>query len=240
MTMLPWRSISASRPGGITVVVSYCSTIAGPDEPVAGAQPLALVERREVPLGRAVDLEDDLALERRRRRTDRRRRPRAAAGCSSSTRPMPTARMLMISIGASKRWPYSSSCAAWKRSFELLDPGVVDVAGRHLGAHLVALPGVAAVGEPPHEAAVLRDGVGVELCDGLRDELVEARRELCLVEALERVALGGRRTRAGGRSRAARSRRGCPGAAARARARSRARARCRRRTAAPRRRRRRA
>jgi len=35
----------------------------------------------------------------------------------SSTRPMPTARMLMISIGASKRWPYSSSWAAWKRPF---------------------------------------------------------------------------------------------------------------------------
>ena len=89
----------------------------------------------------------------------------------------------MISIGASKRWPYSSSWAAWKRVLQLLDPGVVDGARRHLGAHLVALPGVAAVGEAPHEAAVVRDGVGVELRDGLVDELVEARRELRLVEA---------------------------------------------------------
>ena len=29
-TMLPCRSISAASPGGITVVESYCSTIAGP------------------------------------------------------------------------------------------------------------------------------------------------------------------------------------------------------------------
>ena len=47
--------------------------------------------------------------------------------------------------------------------------------GRHLGAHLVPLPGVAAVGEPSHEAALSRDGVGVELRDGLPDELVEGR-----------------------------------------------------------------
>ena len=90
----------------------------------------------------------------------------------------------MISIGASKRWPYSSSCAAWKRSFSSSTQASSTVAGRHLGAHLVSLPGVAAVGEPSHEAAVVRDGVGVELCDGLRDELVEARSESCALSRL--------------------------------------------------------
>ena len=96
----------------------------------------------------------------------------------------------MISIGASKRWPYSASCARVEALLQLLDPGVVDGSGRHLRAHLVALPGVAAVGEPPDEAAILGHAVRLELCDGLPDELVEARREPRLVEALQRVALG--------------------------------------------------
>ncbi len=96
----------------------------------------------------------------------------------------------MISIGASKRWPYSSSCAAWKRAFSSSTQASSTAPGGHLGAHLVALPGVAAVGQPPHEPALLGDGVGVELRDGLAGELVEARRELRRVEVLERMALG--------------------------------------------------
>ena len=39
---------------------------------------------------------------------------------------------------------------------QLLDPGVVDLAGGHVEAHLVALARVAAVGEPPDEPPVLR------------------------------------------------------------------------------------
>ena len=58
-------------------------------------------------------------------------------------------------------------------------------------AHFVSLPCVAAIGEPSHEAAVVRNGVGVELCDGLLDELVEPVGQLWHVEAPERVALRG-------------------------------------------------
>ena len=72
-----------------------------------------------------------------------------------------------------------------------LDPGVVDVAGGHVEAHLVALAGVAAVGEPADEPAVLGHAVRLELGGGLRDELVVAALEPALVERLERVALGG-------------------------------------------------
>ena len=110
------------QPGGMTVVESYCSTIAGPIEPVAGAQELALVERRQSGARRAVDVEHDLALERLRLRRVAAAGLGESAGSSSAIRPMPTTRMLMISISASKRWPYSCSCARWNALLELLHP----------------------------------------------------------------------------------------------------------------------
>ena len=117
-------------------------------------QPVALVERRLA------------ALDRRRRprtpprapssapATGRRRRCSSSRPArSSSTRPMPTTRTLMISIAASKRWPYSASCAAWKPSASSSTQASSIAPGGHVEAHLVALAGVAAVGEAPHAAA---------------------------------------------------------------------------------------
>src|SRR5207237_1408052 len=74
---------------------------------------------------------------------------------------------------------------------ELLDPRIVDGTRGHLRPHLVALPRVAAIGEPPDQPPVLRHRVRVELRGRLRDELLEACRQPRVVERLERVALGG-------------------------------------------------
>ena len=162
-----------------------------PGEAVAGAQPLALVERRAVALRPARDLEDHLAVERLRSRTG----SPSPASSSVGLQLVDAADADGADVDDLDRRVEAVAVLELVRGVEarlqLLDPGVVDVAGGHLGAHLVALPGVAAVGQAPHEAAILGDRVGVELRDGLAGELVEARRELRLVEALERVALGG-------------------------------------------------
>ena len=73
---------------------------------------------------------------------------------------------------------------------ELVDPPLTDLAGGHVEADLVALAGVAAVRQAPHEAPVLRHAVRVELRHGLRRELVVARAQPADVEALERMPLG--------------------------------------------------
>ena len=97
----------------------------------------------------------------------------------------------MISIGASNWWPYSASCARWKRSFSSSTQAASTGPARNLGAHLVSLPGVAAVGESPDEPPILGNRVRVELRRRLGGELVEACGEARLVEALQLVALGG-------------------------------------------------
>ncbi len=159
-------------------------------EPVARAQQFALVERGEVPFGAAVDLEHDLAL-----LCHRLGRVAVAGGDGRGLQLVHAAdadgadvddldrRVELVAV-------LGLVCRV-EALLQSLHPGVVDGPGRHLRAHLVPLPGVAAVCEPPYETAVGRDGVGVELGYGLLDELVEARRQLRLVEALERVALGG-------------------------------------------------
>ena len=72
---------------------------------------------------------------------------------------------------------------------QLFHPRVVDLAGGDVEADLVALAGIAAVGEPADEPPLLRHLVGVELRDRVRGELREARREPLAVEGLQRVAL---------------------------------------------------
>ena len=122
-----------------------------------------------------VDLEDDLALE----------RPRRAGSPSPASS---SARLQLVDAADADgadvddldRRVEAVAVLELVRGvealLELLDPGVVDRPGRHLGAHLVALARVAAVGEAPHEAAVVRDARRASSCaTACADELVEAR-----------------------------------------------------------------
>ena len=73
-----------------------------------------------------------------------------------------------------------------------VDPAVVDRSGRDVEAHLVALAGVAAVGEPADEPALLGYAVGVELGERLRRRARRsARSSRVAVERLQGVPLGG-------------------------------------------------
>ena len=163
MTMFPWRSISAVKPGRH--------------------------DRRRVVLldhGRAGD-----RLTGAQRHPGRRRRRERRAGAPSTsnttsrsnfgaraqlvrlsisgqssggTRPTPLTRTLTMSISASKRWPYSRSWARWKASVvrATQSPSSIAPAGR-LEAHLVALARVAAVRETCDDGPVAGEAVLVEL-----------------------------------------------------------------------------
>ena len=153
-------------------------------------------------------------------------------------------RMLMISISASKRCPYSASCARWKPSFSRFHPGVVDRPRRRVEANLVALPGVAAICKLPHDAAISAGTAcrpRAVAPTAWATSCVEAgASRLRLVEPLDLMTLGGNELVVVDRWRVGLSRRRCRGRAEPARAGSRARERCRMRTAAQRRRPRRA
>ena len=146
--------LGARGRAGSTVVVSYCSTIAGPVDPVARAQQLAVVERRRVALGAPSTSNT----------TSRSSVSRATGS------PLPRSSSAPVELVDSAdaddadvhdldRGVEAVAVLGLVRGVEalreLLDPGVVDGAGGHLGAHLVALARVAAVGEAPHEAPVV-------------------------------------------------------------------------------------
>ena len=89
---------------------------------------------------------------------------------------------------------------------QVLDPGIVDGARRCVEAHLVALSGVAAVGEAAHQAVALGHAVRLQPLQRLAGQRLETGAEMGAVERAERLALGGdelvlhvRRQQAGGR-----------------------------------------
>ena len=136
---------------------------------VAGAQRLAVVEGRRRRLGLAVDVEDDLALERLRAATGSPSPASISAHWSSSIAADRRAtRTLTISTSASKRWPYSRSWARVERLLRAARPRRRRSRRRDVEAHLVALARVAAVGEAADERALLGHAVRVELGDRLR------------------------------------------------------------------------
>ena len=205
MTMFPWRSISAVEAGRDDRRRVVLLDDRRPGDPVAGPQALALVERRRVALAPAVDVEDDLALERQRpRRVAVAGLELAAAAARRRGRCRPT-RTLMISIGGVEALAVLGLVRRVEALRELLDPGVVDVPGGHVDAHLVALAGVAAVGEAADEPAIVGHAVRVELGDGLPAELGEAAPRVASGRASSTGAARSRRTRAAGRWRAGRS-----------------------------------
>ena len=74
---------------------------------------------------------------------------------------------------------------------ELVAPaGPTGLARRDVEAHLVALAGVPTIGQTAQEAAIFGHGVGIELRDGLRNQLVELGLEARHVEGRDGLALG--------------------------------------------------
>ena len=174
MRMFPNGRSRPRGPAGTTVVESYCSMIAGPS---IRSPPAAARARRTASsaLGPAVDVEDDLALERLRRGRV------AVAGLELGRLelvdpPDPDGAHvddldLARRTGGRTR-PRARGGSAASSSTQ----AVVDRARRNLEAHLVSLARVAAVGEAADEAPVLGNAVRLELGDRLRDELVETAR----------------------------------------------------------------
>ena len=71
------------------------------------------------------------------------------------------------------------------------EPGRVDLAGRDVEAHLVALTEVTAVGQPTHQAATLGDPVLCELALGLSGQLLIPGPQPFEIGARNAMALGG-------------------------------------------------
>ena len=155
MMRLPAASATSGQPGGTTVVVSVCRTIAGPAIVCADRQQVAPVERRVERL-------------RARRRRGTRTAPSRTCAASSDRRcrrlgvgdlrhaaAVPLTRTLTISIGlAAKAWPYSAAmgvveCARTPR--RALPASIVAVAGTAI-SQLVALADIAQIAAA-HEAS---------------------------------------------------------------------------------------
>src|SRR5581483_11054038 len=71
------------------------------------------------------------------------------------------------------------------------EPGRVDLSGGDVEAHLVALTEVAAVGQPPYQAAILGDSVLCKLALGLGGQLLIPGPQPVEVGARNSMALGG-------------------------------------------------
>ena len=174
----------------MTVVESYCSMIAGPSIRSSGAQPLAVVEGRQPPLGTAADIEDDLAL-------DGLRHGRVAVPLLRLRPPQlldladaDDADIDDLDLGL-ETVAVLPLVRLVERVRKASDPGLVDRAGGDVEANFVALACVAAIGQATNETAALRNAVGLELREGLGRQLVETGRQPVAVERLQRVPLRG-------------------------------------------------
>ena len=169
---------------GRIVLLDNC----GSRDPVAGAERGAVVEGRLVGLALAFDLE--------RHRLAQQRRCRAVA--AFDLRPVEvrdSADGDRADIDDLDRRIEAMAVFGVVRAMEalgqLLDPGVVDLACRRVEADLVALAGIAAVGETADQAVALRHAVRLEPGQRPTGQLLEAHGEMGAVERRQRLALGG-------------------------------------------------
>src|SRR5262249_51963086 len=141
----------------------------------------AVVERGGPALGAAADVEDDVALDRLRAARVAVTRFDLRPGELLDPADPDGANVDDLDLGV-EAVPVLSLVRRVEPLREPFHPRVVDLARGHVEAHLVALAGIAAVGEPADEAPLVGHPIGVELRDRLPAQLVEACHDAPAVE----------------------------------------------------------
>ena len=160
----------------------------GARDPVAGAEHGAVVERRLVGLALALDLEHHGLAQQRRRRAVAARDLRPVEVRDAAD---PDRADVDDLDGGIEAMAVFRVVRAVEALGQLLDPGVVDLARRRIEADLVALAGVAAVGEAADQPVALGHAVCLQPRQRLARKLLEAHGEMVAVERRQRLALGG-------------------------------------------------